>query len=128
VLFQDLLFLFLNKALLFFDLLLLLNNAEELVALLLSLFGKAGLAFQELFLTGIFHIFEHLLLMLQVTAFLFTSLSLSLLERSLRPQSVNLSLSVGCFFLKLTKSSHLSLLLLLDSLKFSSLFFLSLSL
>jgi hypothetical protein len=85
VLFQDLLFLFLNKALLFFDLLLLLNNAEELVALLLSLFGKAGFTFQELSLTGVFHIFEHFLLMLQVTAFLLASLSLSFLECSLSP-------------------------------------------
>ena len=78
-----LLFLF-NVSLLLFHFLLLLDNAEEFITLLFSLFGKASLAFKELSLASLFHILKHFLFVLEVPTFLLTSGSLALFEGSLR--------------------------------------------
>jgi hypothetical protein len=78
------LFLFLfNVSLLLFHLLLFLNDAEKLISLLLSLFGEAGLAFEELSLASLFHILKHFLFVLEVPTFLITSSSLALFKGSL---------------------------------------------
>jgi hypothetical protein len=66
--------------------------------------------------------------MLKVFSFLLTSLTLTLLKRTLSPQSVNLSLTICSLFLKLSQTGDLSFFFLLDSLKLCLLFLLSLSL
>lgn len=64
VLLEDLLLFFLNVSLLLFNFLLLLDDSEELIALLLGLLSQTGFALKELALTGVFHILKHLLLVL----------------------------------------------------------------
>ncbi len=76
------LFLF-NSSLLFLDLLLLLDNTKELISLLLCLFSETLFSLQELSLSGVFHVTEDLLLVLKVSSFLISGLTLSLFESAL---------------------------------------------
>ena len=128
VLLQHSLLLLLNSLLLFLDLLLFFYNAEEFIPFLFGLFGKAGLPLEELPLSRVLQVPEHLLLVLEVPPLLLSRLSLALFERALRPQRVDLSLSIGSLLLELPKSSDLALLLLLHALELRSLLLLSLCL
>lgn len=78
------LFLFLfNSSLLFLDLLLLLDDTEELVALLLSLLRETLFSLKELSLSGVFEIAEDFLLVLEISSFFFSGLAFSLFESAL---------------------------------------------
>lgn len=123
VLLEDLLLFFFNAALLLFDLLLFVDDAEELVTLLLGLFGEAGLSLKELSLSGVLKVAKDLLLVLEVSSFLVTGLSLTLLEGALGSEGIDLSLTVGSLLLELSKAGNLTLLLLLNSSYISGFFF-----
>ena len=122
---EDLFLFLLNAALLLLDLLLLVDYAEEFVALLLGLLSKALLALEELALARVLHIAEHLLLVLHVTALLVASLALALLEGALGTQGIDLRLAVRSLLLELAETSNLALLLLLDALEFCGLLLLA---
>ena len=53
--------------------------------------------------------------MLEVSSFLVTGLSLTLLEGALGSEGIDLSLTIGCLLLEFSKTGNLSLLLFLDS-------------
>ena len=128
MLLQHILLFLLNKSLLLFNLLLFLYYAEELVTFLLSLLSEASFTLEELSLARIFHITKHLLLVLEVTALLFTSLALTLFKCTLSTECIDLSLTIGSLLLKLPESGNLALFLFLDTLDFSCLLLFALSL
>ena len=105
-----------------------LDNAEELVSLLLGLLGETGLSLEELTLSGILHILEHLLLVLQIPTFLLTCGTLALFKGTLGTEGIDLSLSISSLLLEFTEACDLTFLLLLDTLELSGLLFLTLSL
>jgi hypothetical protein len=116
VLLQYFLLFLLNVSLLLLNLLLFLDYAKELITLLLSLFREALLSFKELPLSGILKVSEDLLFVLEIASLLIASLPFTLLEGSLSSKSINLSLTVSSFFLKLSQASDFALLLFLDTL------------
>jgi hypothetical protein len=120
---EDLLLFLLNSALLLFNFLLFVNDPQEFITLLLGLLSQTLLSFEELPLPGILKVTEDLLLVLEVSSFLVTSLSLTLFECALGSKSVNLGLPVGSLLLEFSKASNFTLLLFLHPLELGSLFF-----
>lgn len=105
-----------------------LNDAEELIALLLGLLSQSALSLEELLLASHFHLSLHLLTPLKLLAFFLTSIPLGLFEGTFGAQSIDFSLSILSLFLEVTETLHFTLLFFLDAALFSHLLFLTLSL
>ena len=82
-----------------FLLLLLHDDAEELITLLLRLLGHHDLPLQKLLATGLVELNSLLARQLSFFLLLFTSLALSILESSLGSKSIDLSLTISCALL-----------------------------
>ena len=109
---EDFLLFRLNLLLSFSFFFLLLNNSQEFVPLLFSLFSEESFFLLELFFSCFSHFVEDFYFMF-LFSFLFESLlSLTLLKSSLRSQSIYFWLSIRCSFLKFSQSLDLFFLLL----------------
>jgi hypothetical protein len=91
-----------DKSFLSFNLFLLLNLSHVVLSFDSRLFSEAALLLRELNLSGNLKVSLDSLFLLMLKSFSFSSLSLSLFEGSLGPQGVDLSLSIGSFFLELS--------------------------
>ena len=112
---EGILLLFFNLSFLLLDLLLLLDLIHVIFPLDSGLFGETGLLFRELLLSGNLKISLDSLSLLVLESFTFSGLSLSFLESSLGPKSINLSLSISSFFLELSKSLNFLFFFILNS-------------
>lgn len=112
---EGILLLFFNLSFLLLDLLLLLDLIHVIFPLDSGLFGETGLLFRELLLSGNLKISLNSLSLLVLESFTFSGLSLSFLESSLGPKSINLSLSISSFFLELSKSLNFLFFFILNS-------------
>lgn len=104
-------------------LLLLLNDAQELVSLGLGLLSKHDLVLHKLSLAGHVEVFGIFLSFDSLLAFLCTSLSLTILECTLSTESIDFTLTISSLFLKVTHSLDLFLLLVSLATLLSSLLF-----
>ena len=108
-------FLALKLAFFILLLLLLLNDAQELVALCFSLLRKHYLTLDELSSSSPIKFGSLFAGFLRLFFLLSTSFTLTLFEGTLGTQGVDLTLTVGCTLLKLSKSLNLKLLLFFNS-------------
>lgn len=99
---------------------LLLNYAEEFVALSLRLLGHHDFLLDELSSTSDIKILGLPAGQLSLFAFVLAGLALSLLEGALGTESINFTLSVSCALLEFSKTLNFELLLLLDTASFRS--------
>ena len=115
---ESALLLLLDLALLLLDLLLFLDLEHVVLSFDSGLLSEGALLLLELHLSSNLKISLNPLLLLMLKSFSLPSLSLTLLECSLRSQSINLSLSISSLLLELSESLDFSFLLVLDSLSF----------
>lgn len=106
----------LNLALLLFNLLLFLNLAHVVLTLNTSLLSQVDLLLLELSLSSLLKICSDSLSLLMLELFSKTCLSFTFFECTLSSQSINFSLSIGGFLLKLSELLDLTLFLILESL------------
>lgn len=105
----------LKRAFFILLLLLLLNDAQELVALCFGLLGKHDLTLDELSSSSLIKLGSLFADFLRLFFLFSTSSTLTLFECTLGTQGVDLTLTVSCALLKLSKSLNLKLLLFLKS-------------
>jgi hypothetical protein len=105
----------LHLAFLLLVFLLALNNAQEVVALGLSLVGEGAFAFHELLLAGDFECVSLLACFLLLGDLLLSALALTLFEGTLGAESIDLRLSVGGLLLHLSEAGDFLFLFFLET-------------